>query len=198
MNKTKYLLYLKNKKYMIPKKKQIICVVSERVANDLLINNQYFVFSDVSEEVFISFLEYWKDQSKTPDITPENLQEYEKISQEFEMMKDIISAQKEDHLFNIKILQNSCCYDKTNIETKISKQLDFYLDNYSDEMQKIPINSLYNIFYTKERISIHPAKAYDIISNSNDSEKYILLNSIDGISLYNESPEKFSDSLSKK
>ena len=87
MNKTEYLLYLKNKKYMIPKKKQIICVVSERVANDLLINNQYFVFSDVSEEVFISFLEYWKDQSKTPNITPENLQEFEKISQEFEMMK---------------------------------------------------------------------------------------------------------------
>ena len=113
------------------------------------------------------------------------------------MMKDIISAQKEDHLFNIKILQNPCCYDKTNIEAKISKQLDFYLDNYSDEMQKIPINSLYNIFYNKERILSHPVKAYDFISNSNDPEKYILLESIDGISLYNESPEKFSDSLSK-
>ena len=72
--------------------------------------------------------------------------------------------------------------DKSQSEKFIAMHLDDYIDMYEQELLKIPSNSLFNIFFHKERILNDHQKAYDFIikeSYSNIS-LYILLPSLDG------------------
>ena len=83
-------------------------------------------------------------------------------------------------------------------EEKISKNLDFYLTKYPDEMTKIHITSLYNIFNNKECKLQNHEKAYQFITKSlckNNSNAFILLESLDGSKL---SKITLNESLSSK
>lgn len=201
MTNTEYSIFLKSKEYKIPKKKQIIIMASDRVADNLLLNDNYIVKSNVSHEVFESFLDYWKDKNKIPNITPINYKEYKDLSQEFEIMSDLISSQRNNTLLNISILLNSVNTDTSDIEKIISQQLDLYLDNHFEDMGHIPYQSLYNIFYNENRVLNSHKKAYDFIlktiQNNHDINLYSLISSIDGQILYSESPDAFADSISK-
>lgn len=95
------------------------------MVDQLLDNNKYIVRSNVRSEIFQSFIKYWLDEKEIPDIQLSNFNEYELLSQEFEMMTGIIAKTKDLPLFKIESLINNSCSDKLSIENYISKQLDF-------------------------------------------------------------------------
>ena len=80
----------------------------------------------------------------------------------------------------------------------IAEHLDEFLEKYPDEMKRIRINSLTNIFFHKERNLISHDLAYDFITKNNDNNNesiFILLKSIDGRKL---SYEFYKDSFVKQ
>ena len=89
------------------------------MVDQLLDNNKYIVRSNVRSEIFQSF------EKEIPDIQLSNFNEFELLSQEFEMMTGIIAKTKNLPLFKIESLINNSCSDKLSIENDISKQLDF-------------------------------------------------------------------------
>ncbi|KAK8838546.1 hypothetical protein M9Y10_033175 [Tritrichomonas musculus] len=200
-----FSLIFKNEEYKLPKKKKIICAVAEKVADQLLENNKYIVSSNVRSEIFQSFIKYWLDEKEMPDIQLSNFNEYEALSQEFEMMTDIIDKTKDSPLFKIECLINNSCSDKSSIENDISKQLDYYLDNFPEKIYKIPINSLYNIFNNENKVLKSYLKAYLFITKKliqNDTSDpdinlYTLIQTIDGSQLFDESHEMFFDLISR-
>ena len=81
---------------------------------------------------------------------------------------------------------NSLCSndnnDKSQNEKYIAMHLDECIEKYEQELLKIPLNSLVNIFFHKERILNDHQKAYDFIIKESFSNinLNILLQSIDG------------------
>ena len=126
---SQFTLILQNEEYKIPKKKKIICSVADEIADQLLENNKYIVRSNVRNETFQSFIKYLENENEIPDIQISNFHEYEALSHEFEMMAELVEAAKESPLFKLEFLINNSCSDKSSIESDISKQLDYYLDN---------------------------------------------------------------------
>lgn len=88
MKHNRYLIF-KNKKYQIPRIFLSINDVNQEISNCLKIKGIYEVCSKVSEEVFKSFIDHWTHES-IPQISLNNIYEYEQISQEFDRMHDLI------------------------------------------------------------------------------------------------------------
>lgn len=200
-----FSLIFKDQEYIIPKKKRIICAVAEEVADQLLQNNKYIVKSVVSKETFQSFLNYWQNDEVLPDILSSNFHEYEELSQEFEMMRDILTTKKDSPLFKIETLINNINFDKSVVEKEVSQNLDYYLDNFPNQMYQVPFTSLYNIFNNENRNLKSNLKAYLFIikklipndTSDPDINLYILIKTLDGSELYEESHEMFIDLISR-
>ncbi|KAK8896754.1 hypothetical protein M9Y10_014671 [Tritrichomonas musculus] len=169
-----YNLILKNHVFEVPKIKETIVAVSKPVADELLNENKYYVKSDVSEEVFLNFLEYWKNQEKIPIIDNTNFIEYQKLDQEFGMLSDLLLSKTTDPLFNLSCVSQKLPCNKCNIEASISRDLDLYIDRYPSQMSQIPIQSLFNIFHSENRILHDHIKACDFILNNTNSDLLIL------------------------
>lgn len=202
-SRNNYDLILKNKKFHVPKIQETIISVSKKVADELLNYNQYYVISNVSENIFQNFIEFWKDKQKIPIIDHTNFVEYQKLNQEFGMLTEIIISKTDDPLFNILCLSNDVNCDKNSIERSIASNLDQYLEKYAKEMYQIPINSLYNIFKHQERILHNYSKACHFITqtliplDSDNINLFILAECLDGREIYKQSPELFCDFASK-
>lgn len=205
--KLNYSLFLENQEFQIPKIQETIIAVSKNVADELLIKEKYIVISRVSSKTFNDFLKFWQNKEMIPEIDASNFAEYQQLNQEFGMLTEILSSKQDDPSFNIScLITNSQC-DKHSIETSISRNLDQYLDEkYADQMYQIPIQSLYNIFYNKERILHNYSNAYrfitkTLLSNNNEnnqaSDLFLLAYSIDGNKLFDESPEYLEDLIHK-
>lgn len=126
-SKTSYDLIFRNQILHVPKIQEIIISVSKRVADELLNSNKYIVKSNVSDDIFQNFVDFWIDNKKIPIIDHTNLTEYQQLSQEFGMLSELISSKK-DPLFNILCLSNNSKCDKSSFEKNISCNLDLYLE----------------------------------------------------------------------
>lgn len=192
-----YNLILKNHVFEVPKIKETIVAVSKPVADELLNENKYYVKSDVSEEVFLNFLEYWKNQEKIPIIDNTNFIEYQKLDQEFGMLSDLLLSKTSDPLFNLSCVSQKLPCNKCNIEASISRDLDLYIDRYPSQMSQIPIQSLFNIFHSENRILHDHIKACDFILNNTNSDLLILASTLNGNEIYDQSPEKLNELTEK-
>lgn len=102
-------------------------------------------------------------------------------------------------MLELSILQhidNSQLYDRSPHEEQIAKNLDKFISTYPNQLQKIPINSLYNIFNHKEKCLLDQNKAYNfIIEASNQNQNFfILLESLEDTQL---NPQIMLESLLK-
>lgn len=158
----------------------------EELFNKLFLDHDYFVHSQVKNEVFQSFLNYWKEDI-LPKIESDNIMEYFQLNLEFGLLDDYFSIQKnKDPEFNLIFLIN--INQKTNAikqdaEKEVSTNLDNYLINYADKLALIPIPSLYNIFYHRERNLADHDEAYRFIiknASNHDPNFFCLLPSLDG------------------
>lgn len=119
--------------------------------------------------------------------------EYYLLSKEFEIMKDNFENTQILHLSLLKYkFIDQIPSEKSNSEKSIATNLDFFIDKYPDLLGQIPIESLYNIFYHKERNLQDENKAYNFITRY--SNIYFLLNSLKDSNL---TEDIVLDSLSK-
>ena len=92
-----FKLIFKSRFFEIPSNFPSIEDVNTEIYQKLIKYNQYEVQSDVNEIIFESFLKQWID-SKMPFIQQCDISQYEKLSLEFDRMKDIIQLYKKIYL----------------------------------------------------------------------------------------------------
>ena len=101
MQQSIFQLILKSKPYAIPTVFKHTIDMSREIYNFLIFNNNhsYQVKSNVSDQVFRSFVSYLINDEE-PDITLENFNQYLELSQEFKLLNSLL-ADKKEFLVNI-------------------------------------------------------------------------------------------------
>lgn len=82
-------LIFKTLEYEIPSQFRSLVEALPPIQEAIRDKHRYEVQSDVSEEVFKSYVDNWISRD-APDITDENVEEYAKLSEEFGAMKDVV------------------------------------------------------------------------------------------------------------
>lgn len=154
---------------------ELLSQIPQEIGSKLISNKDYTVESQVQLEVFQSFIDYWKN-SKEPEINPDNLYDYYLLSQEFGLMKDFLTQNTNENDFHLTCLKHISnidnshkSLDKSEHEKYIALHLDSYLSEKEEQILKIPINSLYNIFYHEERVLDDEQKAFDFITKNKNT-----------------------------
>lgn len=150
-SKIRLVLLLKNKEYEIPCQFKGLSDINQDIYTQLLFspNHTYIVSSDVSEEIFQSFLDYWIQQKK-PEINSKNVYEYLNLSDEFQIMQDLIKAAKlqwNQYERNLDMLSSNSTSDKHIVEEDVSQNLDEYIEKYGKSLMNLNIQTLHNIFF---------------------------------------------------
>ncbi|KAK8840225.1 hypothetical protein M9Y10_031170 [Tritrichomonas musculus] len=151
-------------------------------------DHSYHDKSNVSEEVFQSFLNYLINDEE-PDINLDNVNQYYEISQEFNLLQEIISAKIHsfgEYFVNINGLMQKNT-DLSKYEESIAINLDDYIEKYGSSLMQSPIQSLYNIFsHPKRNLNDHN-RAYNVITQyfneTKNSSIFVLLDTLDGSKL---------------
>ena len=179
---------------------QILQEIPKEIGIKLIKNETYIVKSQVSPEIFQNFLDYWQ-HSKKIEFNSDNMFEYFLLSQEFGIKIDSFSEKSNENIFHISILkyilknnQNNILFDKSEQEKYIALHLDSFLQNYEDQLLSIPITSLFNIFFHKERILKVQQKAFDFINEHKNQNPDLLL-LLPSLSSEQLNKEKFIDSM---
>ena len=119
------------------------------IYNSLFNHHKYYVKSKVHLENFQSFLKYWEDGT-FPKIENENIMEFYQLYIEFGFLDEYFDSPKfKKPLFNLSYLidsEKNGSSLRAEIEKEIAQSLDDYINNFSNDLQKVPITSLYNIF----------------------------------------------------
>lgn len=199
-----FTLILNSKKHTVPSIHifKYIQKLPTSVSNALVFNDhQYISKAKVSESVSQSFIDYLINDKK-PDISIDNYQEYLEISQEFNLLDDFIKEKEKEWGEDLQYfngLHQSSNQDKSFCETKIARNLDYYLDRFTENFMKEPISTLSNIFFNKECKLTKHNLAYELIKmhykNTNDSKIFVLLPALDGMKL---TEENLQDSIRYK
>lgn len=195
---------LKGKKYEISvdymRGMQILPKIPKEIGIKLLKNEEYTVQSQVQPEIFQNFLDYWQN-SKEPEIISDNFFEYYLLNKEFGLMTEYLSEkydQVDFHISSLKYLSNNqqnAPIDKSDHEKYIAMHLDNFLEKNEGKMLEISINSLFNIFFHKDRVLNNQQLALDFINKNKEqySQLTILLPSLNAEELNH---EKVFESLS--
>ena len=93
--------------------------INPNIINIIKTQKQYKVKSNVSEFIFLDFIEYLK-YKKSPKFQIENIHEYDQLSQEFEVMKDLVHIYKKYENFKILPLESENEELKTEIQSQKS------------------------------------------------------------------------------
>lgn len=175
LNGEKYENSFNRKKYH-----ELLMQISEDIDIQLSQNKPYFVKSKVENENFNKFLDYWYE-GKEPIITHENVFDFFLLSNEFGLMKDLISKSNEDATIILSCLKNLDqstttkkpnsydVFDKSSYEEFVARNLGQIIIEYPELLQQVPIQSLYNIFNHKEKKLGDPINAFNFIINSTEN-----------------------------
>ena len=165
------------------------------IAKQILDHQYYNIETSINQETFDSFKKYLIDSSE-PEINSNNLYEFYLISQEFQILTEYLSTKVDEDSLHLSILISNPNTNKSKNEEYISKHLSDIIDKHKQELLKIPISSLVNIFYHPERNLSDHQKAYDfIINNSKNDSLFVLLQSLEADKLNEKSQ---NESLIKK
>ena len=165
--------------------------ISKNIRNELIFSSEhsYEVESKVRQEIIKEFIKYIIFDEE-PEITINNINEYELLSEEFSIYQERINNKKHEYgeyLINFQGLSSEDEGMRKISEERISTELDEYLNRYGEEMMRITIQSLYNIFnHSKRKLNNHNLAYEHIISYFNktqDSNIFILLDLLDGSKL---------------
>lgn len=198
MTKTN-LFIMNNQEFQISLSLNQLISLPEDIRDSLYVNGKYNVKSEVKNEDFKEFLTFLVDKDKSPVITIENIYDYHLLCEEFDILIDFISKPENEDLYKISLLTiatSNQTKSRSNCEEYIAQNLDFFLENYFDEMYKIPITSLYNIFSHKERKLLNQNKAYEFITKNQETQSlFVLLKTLTFACL---SDDKIIDSFNKQ
>lgn len=104
MEEEAFELILQSKIFKIPSKFPSLIYVDRNIYTKLITEKRYEVKTRSNELIFQSFVNYWVNE-EIPDLQFDNIDEYDELSQEFDIMKEIILIfQKSTSNVEIKIL----------------------------------------------------------------------------------------------
>lgn len=148
-----YTFYLKNEKFEVLMDLEHLMFLIKGIRDELHINGQYIVKSNVSPKTFQIFLDYITDRNKMPEIHVYNIYDLHLLSEEFKAMTIYLSNPEFLEMLHVSILKQSIAgiKDVEYCEKYIAQNLGIYLDKYASEMYGIKENILYNIFFNRER-----------------------------------------------
>lgn len=166
------------------------------IKKEIFHKGEYYIQAPVSRSILDSFFEYIKDNNNKPTINISNIEDYILLNNELIVMSDYINEFKFVDISKISL----CC--KENIDTsvtekEIAQNLDYFLNNYSEEMYNISIPKLLNIMNHKEKVLKNHNKAYEFIKHGleNNTNFCIFFDLIDFMDL---SKEHINDFISNK
>lgn len=195
-----FILILNSKSYFIPSQFPKLDDISANIYKDLIDNQKYIVKSFVKEDVFESFIQYLIDNKK-PDINFQNKHDFSLLSQEFNIMGNVLLSFQgtiDQYLSELQIL-NQSDQDTSQTELNIAENLDDFILNCGERLLQSPIQSLYSIFNHKDRKFTQHNLCYDLIKRNyeqnNNLNIFVLLTSIDAQKL---SRENLIDSIEKR
>lgn len=181
-----YSFFLNEKIIQIPRIYELFSQISSTIAKQLFYQDKYYVHSKVKEETFQSFINFLL-KGEHPTYHADNILEYVDLFQEFEIKQNLLQTEDEINLYKKTIIQdlissNQNTERKSTSEKYIAEHLDEFIEKYPNEMKRIDINSLHNIFFHKNRKLTNHDLAYRFITENNDNNEsiFILLGSIDG------------------
>ena len=114
-----FILILKEKEFQVPSNFASLQDVNPYIYDKLTINHKYEIKSNVSEIILQEFISHWVN-SKIPLLTPDNIFEFDMLSQEFDRMKDVIQLYKIS-IINNSFLSHKIDYLKTKAKQKTKK-----------------------------------------------------------------------------
>ena len=94
---SEFSLTLGSKSFQIPTFFQSINYVNHDIYTSLHLNGKYQVKSNVDESIFNLFIKYMVHK-EIPIITNDNYFQYQKLSEEFDLMKDLVKLCKQNLL----------------------------------------------------------------------------------------------------
>lgn len=112
------------------------------------------------KKFFQSFVNYFQ-KHELLDIQLSNIEEYEKLKEEFSIpsISEIIQNKRESvNKFTaaIESLKDQNSENKSEIEHSIANSFDEHLQNFREKILDVPVNSLWNILSYKDcNFSLH-------------------------------------------
>lgn len=200
MNNIEHTILLDNKEFQIlidyRREMQILPNLPQKIGMRFLKNECYEVQSRVSHQILQKFLDFWAHGTE-PEVNSDEIFEYYLLSQEFGLMGEYLSKKIDNSSFNSSILKylsekRNCPIDKSDYEQYIAMNLNSFLEDKEDDMMRIPLISLINIFFHKKRVLNDQQKAFNFIekllnsSNENHMDYSILLSSLNADQLNKE------------
>ena len=144
---SKYKLVFKNEIYTIPTDFKHLDDVNIEVHSSLMETYEYHVQSVVSDEVFHSFIDYWF-KNKIPKINNNNISQFESLSNEFNLMANLIKTfKRKAGIFSFFSMRNN------EIENKIKTKFDILHRKKNNYQKSIEILFQNNFFSTNSNIS---------------------------------------------
>lgn len=144
-----FKLILGNKMYLIPSDFPFVTDLNLDIYSTLQTNQQYEVESNVSQEVFRSFIDYWIN-GDIPNIHIDNISEYYLLSQEFNIMNNLIQIFRKYTSNMIKFSTDKDLKIKNQLLVKKNKEKCDKLDDKTQKFQQI-----IQILFNNDRIYSH-------------------------------------------
>lgn len=191
MQNDSFKLILRSKSFTIPSVFKNLVNISQTISRSLIFNSnhEYQVESNVSDEVFQSFIEYLVND-RLPEIEIETFDEFLQLSEEFQILREFIEEKRGqfgEYLVNLNGLKDTKNVNHSIYTEKVAMKLDDYIENYGDILMKLPIQTLHIVFNHKKRNLTNHNDAYEMINKyferTNDRNVFILLESLDGSKL---------------
>lgn len=172
----------------------------EHIGQELDTSSKYEIKSNVKKENLTLFISYFPEEIPAQFLNRDNIADFYFLSKEFENMKKTKIDTEYSDMLRISFLTSATAASISDIsdsEEYIASHLDAFLTLHKSDMYNIPLTSLYNIFFHKKRRLADENLGYHFITDNqtNDSKLFVLLGSLDGTKLNEES---LKDSISKK
>ena len=187
MQKIFFKLVLRTKEFDVPFQFKGLTDISTDIFEQILNNpsHKYYVKSDVNDTVLKSFIDFWVQEIE-PEINIDNYLQFYQLSEEFNIMKDLLISSKEkwnEYELNIHALNDPSINDKKYVEQNVAENLDGYIENYSEPLMSLKIQTLYNIFSHKDKKLSKNDRVYELIQQhylkNQESSIFVLLQFID-------------------
>lgn len=170
MEENHYKLFLKEQIYEIPTEFTYLEDVNPDIYSILIADKRYNVKSNVTSEVFQSFIDHWVHQT-TPEITPNNLHQYEELSQEFSVMQDLLQLYRKHTTTNSII---TTLINKSRLLKGKLTKLNNIIDVREEKYRQI-IDTLFTNFGIDTRFRFLEVKSELFVACNNEDMKRIEL-----------------------
>lgn len=88
-NSSTFRLLLHQEYFEIPSSFQRLSEIKQYIYENLMMNKEYIIKSEITKDILLNFVKYWT-KNEIPEITFDNIDQYDLISNEFGVIKNII------------------------------------------------------------------------------------------------------------